>query len=88
MSDHLELQGEIIRSCKGIFHVLALNEDETPMVNSAGKDMVVVCSIAGRLRKNKIQLLVGDRVTFKVSGYNLERGFITFREKKSRKKDY
>ena len=89
MSEHLELNGEIVNSCKGIFKVLALNDDGTPMLNSEGKEMIVTCSIAGRLRKNKIQLLVSDLVTFKVSGYNLERGFITFRMKKPRsKQDY
>ena len=39
----------------------------------------VTCVAAGKLRKNRIRVLQGDSVTVEVSGYDLQRGRITFR---------
>lgn len=36
---------------------------------------------AGRMKKNKIRTLVGDRVTVEVSPYDLDKGRLTFRHK-------
>jgi len=69
MSDnHIEMEGTIIDSAKGIFKVKI---DET--------ESIVICSIAGKLRKNKINLLVGDRVRVKISPYDLSRGIVAYR---------
>jgi translation initiation factor IF-1 len=38
--------------------------------------------VSGKMRKNYIRVLLGDRVTLEVSPYDLERGRITFRHKK------
>jgi len=50
-------------------------------LDADGKPTVITCSIAGKLRQNKIQLLVGDRVRIKVSPYDLARGFVFHRLK-------
>jgi translation initiation factor IF-1 len=39
--------------------------------------------VSGKMRKNYIRVLLGDRVTLEVSPYDLERGRITFRHKKT-----
>lgn len=85
MSDHIELEGDIVTSTKGIFKVKPVHDDGTYMQTPEGEDTVIICTIAGKLRKNKIQLLLGDRVRIKVSPYDLNRGIITFRLKKPRK---
>ena len=41
----------------------------------------VLAPTAGKMRKFKIRVLVGDRVTVTVSPYDLSRGRITFRHK-------
>jgi translation initiation factor IF-1 len=41
----------------------------------------IVAVISGRLRKNRIQILVGDNVRIELSPYDLTRGRITYREK-------
>ena len=87
-SDHVELEGDIINSTKGIFKVKPVNEDGSYMQDPEGNDTVIICSISGKLRKNKIQLLMGDRVRFKVSPFDLSRGFITYRMKKIRPEQY
>lgn len=38
---------------------------------------------AGRMKKNRIRTLVGDRVTVEVSPYDLSKGRLTFRHKES-----
>ena len=39
----------------------------------------VVCVASGKLRKNRIRVLQGDRVKVELSGYDLRRGRISYR---------
>jgi len=41
----------------------------------------VLATIAGKMRRFRIRVLAGDRVTLAVSHYDLTRGRITFRHK-------
>ena len=41
----------------------------------------VLATTAGKMRKFRIRILAGDRVTVSVSAYDLTRGRITFRHK-------
>ena len=45
---------------------------------------VLVAYTAGRMKKNRIKTLAGDRVTVEVSPYDLERGRLIFRHKDER----
>ena len=42
---------------------------------------VVLAQISGKMRKNRIRILVGDRVSVEMSPYDLSRGRITYRYK-------
>ena len=42
----------------------------------------VLCYTAGKLKKFKIRMLVGDKVTIEMTHYDLTKGRITFRGKK------
>lgn len=42
---------------------------------------VVLATVAGKMRKYRIRILVGDRVSLEVSPYDLNRGRITFRHR-------
>ena len=42
---------------------------------------VVLAAISGKMRKNRIRILVGDRVSVEMSPYDLTRGRITYRFK-------
>ena len=46
-----------------------------------GSDHVVLAQISGKMRKNFIRILVGDRVTVEMSPYDLSKGRITYRYK-------
>jgi translation initiation factor IF-1 len=42
---------------------------------------MVLAHLAGKLRRNRIRVLAGDRVTLEMSPYDLTKGRITFRHK-------
>ena len=42
---------------------------------------VVLAAISGKMRKHRIRILVGDRVSVEMSPYDLSRGRITYRFK-------
>lgn len=42
---------------------------------------VILAHTSGRMRKNRIRVLVGDKVTVEMTPYDLTKGRITFRHK-------
>jgi translation initiation factor IF-1 len=42
---------------------------------------VILAHTAGKMRKNRIRVLAGDRVTVEMTPYDLTKGRISFREK-------
>jgi len=46
-----------------------------------GTEHVVLAQISGKMRKNFIRILAGDRVSVELSPYDLSRGRITYRYK-------
>ncbi len=46
---------------------------------------IVHSSISGKIRKNIVRVLVGDKVTVELSAYDLTKGRITFRHLPERK---
>jgi translation initiation factor IF-1 len=43
----------------------------------------VLAYLSGKMRKHYIRILLGDRVTLEMSPYDLTRGRITFRQRKT-----
>ncbi|MGI6402134.1 MAG: translation initiation factor IF-1 [Thermoguttaceae bacterium] len=68
--DALRLTGVVTEEVRGAFRV-KLDDMEH----------VVLCHLAGKMRKNKIRVVPGDRVTIEVPADDLNRGRITFRER-------
>jgi translation initiation factor IF-1 len=50
-------------------------------VQLEGSDHVVLAQISGKVRRNRIRILMGDRVSVELSPYDLTRGRITYRYK-------
>ena len=50
-------------------------------VKLTNSDHVVLAAISGKMRQNRIRILVGDRVSVEMSPYDLTRGRITYRYK-------
>lgn len=76
-SDLIELEGTVTDAFKGgIFEVsLTVGEGENTV------EQKIRATISGKLRKNYIKILRGDRVTVRVSPYDLKNGIITWRFK-------
>lgn len=67
---HIELDGEVVDvGAGGNFRV------------QVGEGHIVLAKLAGKLRQNKIRVVLGDNVKVKVSTYDPNRGFITYRDK-------
>jgi translation initiation factor IF-1 len=45
---------------------------------------VVTAYASGKMRKHRIRILAGDRVTIEMSPYDLTKGRVTFRHKEAR----
>lgn len=44
-----------------------------------GTDKIILCYLSGKMRKNYIKILPGDRVRFEVTPYDPDRGRIIYR---------
>ena len=68
--DVIELEGTILESMpNAMFRVKLENDHE------------ILAHISGKIRKNFIRILPGDRVKVEMTPYDLSRGRITFRLK-------
>ena len=45
---------------------------------------IVTAHISGKMRKNNIRIITGDKVKVELTPYDLSKGRITYREKKER----
>lgn len=61
--------------------VTAVNKGTKFKVKLKDNDIEVDCTLSGKLRMNKIHVLLGDKVTIALSPYDLTRGIITWRHK-------
>src|ERR1044071_9299761 len=69
--DLIPAQGTIIDKQPNAFFKVQLDNS----------DHVVLPAISGKMRKNRIRILRGDRVSVEMSPYDLSRGRITYRYK-------
>jgi len=68
--DCIEVNGKVVEKFKaGMFSVEL----------DVGK--IVLATMAGRLRRNRIKVMNGDRVSLELSPYDLTKGRITFRHR-------
>jgi translation initiation factor IF-1 len=44
-------------------------------------DHIILAHTSGKMRKNRIRILAGDKVTVEMTPYDLTKGRITFRQK-------
>ena len=68
--DAIEVMGKVVEKFKAGMFAIELE---------AGRN--VLATMAGRLRRNRIKIMNGDRVSLELSPYDLTRGRITYRHK-------
>jgi translation initiation factor IF-1 len=66
--DHLEMEGTVLETLPNTMFRVKLDNGH-----------VVMAHISGKMRKNYIRILTGDRVTVQLTPYDLTKGRITFR---------
>ncbi len=72
--DAIQMEATVV---KALPNAMFLVEAE---VGTGGKHEVLA-HVSGRMRKNFIRILPGDRVTVELSPYDLKRGRIVYRQK-------
>lgn len=68
--DAIEVMGKVVEKFRAGMFTVELD---------AGQP--VLASMAGRLRRNRIKIMTGDRVSLELSPYDLTKGRITYRHK-------
>ena len=66
----IEVQGTVIEMMRGTQFKVQLQNDH-----------VILAHISGKMRKNNIKIILGDKVRVEMSPYDLTKGRITYREK-------
>ena len=66
--DNIELEGLVIETLPNTTFKVKLENDH-----------VITAHISGKMRKNYIRILTGDKVKVETSPYDLSKGRITFR---------
>lgn len=68
--DVIEMEGKVVDTLPNTHFRVELDNGHT-----------VIAHISGRMRKNYIRILMGDRVTVQLTPYDLSKGRIIFRNK-------
>jgi translation initiation factor IF-1 len=68
--DAIEVLGKVVEKFKAGMFSIELDAGRT-----------VLATMAGRLRRNRIKIMNGDRVSLELSPYDLTKGRITYRHK-------
>lgn len=68
--DQIEMDGTIVETLPNTMFRVELDNGH-----------IVTAHISGKMRKNYIRILTGDRVTIEMTPYDLTKGRITYRER-------
>jgi len=68
--DHIEMEGTVLETLPNTMFRVELDNGH-----------VVTAHISGKMRKNYIRILTGDRVTVEITPYDLSKGRITYRNR-------
>jgi translation initiation factor IF-1 len=68
--EHLEMQGTVVETLPNTMFRVELENGH-----------IVTAHISGKMRKNYIRILRGDKVTVEMTPYDLSKGRIIFRNK-------
>ncbi len=68
--DYIEMEGTVVDTLPNTTFRVKLDNDH-----------IVTAHISGRMRKNYIRILTGDRVTVQLTPYDLTKGRISYRSK-------
>lgn len=67
---NIESEGEVLKELGNSMFLVQLDLDGSPEI---------ICTISGKIRKNYIRIMAGDKVKVEMSPYDLTKGRITTR---------
>ncbi|MAZ79948.1 MAG: translation initiation factor IF-1 [Gammaproteobacteria bacterium] len=68
--EHIEMEGTVVETLPNTMFRVELENGH-----------IVTAHISGKMRKNYIRILTGDKVTVALTPYDLTKGRITFRDR-------
>ena len=68
--DLVEFEGVVLETLSNAMFRVKLSNDH-----------VILAHVSGRIRKNRIRILAGDRIKVEMTPYDLTKGRVIFREK-------
>lgn len=69
-TDVIVVEGEVVENLPNTLFRVKLNDS----------DKIILCYLSGKMRKNYIKILPGDKVKIELTPYDLERGRIIYRK--------
>lgn len=72
-SDYIEAEGVVLTALPNAYFRVRIENG-----------VELLCTISGKIRKNNINIIPGDKVTVEISIYDPTKGRITFRTKRTR----
>ncbi len=84
MSDKLKFIGKVTHACKGNFKVKLTRSGDrhNNQPIEVENQREIPCNPKGKLREQRIEILVGDEVEVEVSPHGTDRGVIVYRLRK------
>lgn len=73
--DAIIVEGEVIENLPNTLFRIKLDKK-----NEDNEEIIILGYLAGRMRRNYIKILPGDRVVVELTPYDLERGRIVYRK--------
>ena len=70
--DAIEVMGKVVEKFRAGMFSIELD---------LGRGKTVLATMAGRLRRNRIKIMNGDKVSLELSPYDLTKGRITYRHR-------
>lgn len=79
-TDVIIVEGEVVENLPNTLFRVKLNLNGNNTSNEAAEERIIICYLSGKMRKNYIKILPGDKVRIELTPYDLNRGRIIYRK--------
>ncbi|MCX7996351.1 MAG: translation initiation factor IF-1 [Patescibacteria group bacterium] len=79
-NDVIVVDGEILENLPNTLFKVRLIPGNSGMPSQEDIERIMICYLSGKMRKNYIKILPGDKVRIELTPYDLQRGRIIYRK--------
>ncbi len=80
-NDVIVLDGEVVENLPNtLFRVKIITSEQERQKADPAEERVILCYLSGKMRKNYIKILPGDKVRVELTPYDPNRGRIIYRK--------